>query len=361
MTSLACRMPKSAPTGWGRCGNEISWRMQHKGVDVKEAEMGMEMVTVANVVLSPVSDHRFQYTTSELGVKNIGYGFIENNIYAKNLAYYGDRLWDHIACGSTWMREWLKDMVKIDTSVVIQGVNPAEFYYKETLSEDFVVGSFGKFEFRKSQDLVIAAFAIFQKMHPDVNLVYNWNNPWPDLIRKFAWNKHTAIRMHYSLEDQFYSQNQRGLYAAMLEDKGIKNSLNVHGNWEDTSYRACDVILFPNRCEAGTNLCLMEALACGVPCIVTDATGHTDITRDLDYPCEDLLLNCGKPRIFTQGEQFLGEWHEPCLDEIVSKLEQAYRQRDDLRRRRKAISEFGAKFTWGETTDKLHEIMSSYL
>lgn len=38
-----------------------------------------------------------------------------------------------------------------------------------------------------------------------------------------------------------------------------------------------DAAVFPNRQEGGTNLVAMEALGCGVPCIISNRTGQADI------------------------------------------------------------------------------------
>jgi glycosyltransferase involved in cell wall biosynthesis len=253
----------------------------------------------ADVVLSALSDHTFQYTSDVVGVKNVGYGFIENNIIAPRMAHYANRLWDHIVCGSTWMSDWLESYLDIPCSVAIQGVNLEQFSYQEAIPEDqkiplpygdntFVVGSFGKFELRKGQDIVIQAMAIFQQRHPDTCLLYNWHNEWPVYMRHFAWNPHSKIKMMYSLDDDWYRRNEIMFFNHTLENNGVSTFINAQLYRIDTAYRHCDVALFPNRCEAGTNLCLMEALACGVPCIATDATGHKDITWDADYPCSDL-------------------------------------------------------------------------
>jgi glycosyltransferase involved in cell wall biosynthesis len=358
VNELACFLPESGPSGWGRCSLEIRQRMVSWGVAVGSSMIRDRIDVSAKAVLSAVSDHTFQYTSSSLGKKNLGYGFIENNIAAPKMVYYANRLWDGITCGSKWMKEWLEPLVDIEVRTAIQGVDKKEFHFKEgddaLTDKPFIVGSFGKFEFRKGQDIVIKAMSIFQERHPDAVLYYNWHNQWPALMRQFAWNAHSKVRMMYSLDDQFYRENEWRFFRNTLENAGVKKSENVQINCMDLDYRSCDVILFPNRCEAGTNLCLMEALACGVPCIVTDATGHTDITREDSYPYKELLLTCGGPKTFYQGETPLGEWHEPCLDEVVSKLEQAYRQREQLRRARQEASKFMDKFTWEKTASKLY-------
>ena len=45
--------------------------------------------------------------------------------------------------------------------------------------------------------------------------------------------------------------------------------------------RHCDAALFPNRCEGGTNLVAMEAVAAGIPTVVANATGQADLVAFL--------------------------------------------------------------------------------
>jgi len=44
-------------------------------------------------------------------------------------------------------------------------------------------------------------------------------------------------------------------------------------------YRNSDVGLFPNRCEGGANLVLMEYMACGKPVVTVDTTGQGGAAR----------------------------------------------------------------------------------
>ena len=49
--------------------------------------------------------------------------------------------------------------------------------------------------------------------------------------------------------------------------------------------RECDVAVFPNRAEGGTNLVAMKCMACGVPTILSANTGHLDLIRDRQLLC----------------------------------------------------------------------------
>ena len=46
------------------------------------------------------------------------------------------------------------------------------------------------------------------------------------------------------------------------------------------TYRACDLFVGPARAEEGFGLPALEALACGVPCLLSDTPGHREIAGD---------------------------------------------------------------------------------
>ena len=87
-----------------------------------------------------------------------------------------------------------------------------------------------------------------------------------------------------------------------------------------------DVALFPNRCEGGTNLVAMEAMASGIPCILSANTGHMDlINEDNCYP----LLKQSEVTSFTNTK----DWGESDVAEVVENLERVYKDRQEARRR----------------------------
>ena len=81
-------------------------------------------------------------------------------------------------------------------------------------------------------------------------------------------------------------------------------------------FREVDLAVFPSRCEAGTNLVAMEALAFGLPCLISKNTGHLDIIKNGNcFPLESQ-----KPisQLGTEG------WGESSVEEIVELMEAAY-------------------------------------
>jgi len=84
----------------------------------------------------------------------------------------------------------------------------------------------------------------------------------------------------------------------------------------------CDVGLFPNRGEAGTNLPLMEAMSCGLPVIATNSHGHADVTRHLDG--HSILGSAPTP--IYRGGMHVADWYEPELEDVVEVMEWFYQE-----------------------------------
>jgi len=110
--------------------------------------------------------------------------------------------------------------------------------------------------------------------------------------------------------------------------------------------------LFPNRCEGGTNLILMEYMACGKPAIATIRTGHADIVNpDNAFAIEkDSSVN---PR-HGNLSGYHG-WVEPDIDEIVAHLETAYNDKEACRQKGRAAGEFLKNITWKKAALEFYE------
>jgi glycosyltransferase involved in cell wall biosynthesis len=118
--------------------------------------------------------------------------------------------------------------------------------------------------------------------------------------------------------------------------------------------REMDVALFPNRAEGGTNLVAMEAMACGLPVILSRNTGHIDlIDGDNCYPLDDQRP---ASRGFA-GIDGVPGWGESRIDEIVARLEQIFTDRAEARRRGQRAAEFMARLTWRETARRMKDIV----
>jgi glycosyltransferase involved in cell wall biosynthesis len=261
------------------------------------------------------------------GAPDLGIVFLEDTTLTGKDVERGRRF-ARIAAGASWTAEILRRAGLTQVSVCPQGIDPAIFRPgppRATATDRFIVFSGGKLEHRKGQDIVIAAFRLFHERHPDALLAAAWFNPWPTLTKSMErspWNVGAPNLDAAGAVD----------VASWLRTNGLPdNAFRVVPALPNTAMsgllRQADVALFPNRCEGGTNLVAMEALACGVPTILSANTGHLDLIADV--PChplrqQDAVLP-GAPDMGTDG------WGESSVDEILDALERVYVDRAEAR------------------------------
>jgi glycosyltransferase involved in cell wall biosynthesis len=106
-------------------------------------------------------------------------------------------------------------------------------------------------------------------------------------------------------------------------------------------YAQAHVGLFPNRCEAGTNMVMTEFMACGRAVIATRAHGHLDV------------LKGEGPYLVAPGSLDPAGWSNPNVSDVLWRLEQAYNERDTLTERGLQCSEAVAGLTWDDCARKI--------
>lgn len=291
------------------------------------------------------------------GTRTVGYSFFEDNILKPAWIENARRHYDWIATGSSWCTQVLKDRGLEQVSTVLQGVDHRMFHPREEgrefLQDRFVVFSGGKLELRKGQDIVIRAYKVLQDRHDDVMLVNSWYNPWPFSVDTMRSTK--LIR--FNLPEASYVDCMN----ALLVDNGIDlkrvvTLLPQPNALMPRAYANTDVGLFPNRCEGGTNLVLMEYMACGKPVVASDVTGHSDVvTRD-----NALLIEArNTTQVRNAAGEPVAEWPEPDLDQAIAQLEHAYQHRDRLRALGKRAAQDLASWTWGKTAAEFLRLLAA--
>jgi glycosyltransferase involved in cell wall biosynthesis len=286
------------------------------------------------------------------GNENYGYTFFENELtdYSiENAAKY-----NLILAGSSWCRERLLEKGIKNSKVLIQGVDPKKFYpiLRRKPSNNFVIFSGGKFELRKGQDLVLRAFKILQEKYDDIILVNCWYNIWPQSIQLMAGSPH--INLPATMTHPWEK-----FMAAVYEINGLKTdrikTYELVPNYIMRSiYQGTDIGIFPNRCEGGTNLVMMEYMACAKPVIASNTSGHRDIVTGDNA----LLLNALKDiNFYDRNKKLIARWQEPSLDELVFKIEYAYHHRDEIHQIGQKAGEDMKKFTWQHTANGLVRLL----
>lgn len=287
------------------------------------------------------------------GRRTIGVVFFETALLAPE-AVARARSWDTIVAGSTWNARVLEAHGVSRVRVVLQGIDPALFHpapRRGLFRDRFLVFSGGKLELRKGQDLVLLAFRRFAERHPEALLVTAWHSPWPGLAR--------TIEARGLVSPVVFAPDGRPDVRAWAEANGVRPGQVVDLGAVPNALlapilRECDVALFPNRCEGGTNLVAMECMACGVPTILSANTGHLDLIED--DSCFPLRRQRGMDGV-AAGFGDVPGWGESEVDEIVARLEEVHRDREEARRRGARGAERIGRFTWGRTAAAMKAIV----
>jgi glycosyltransferase involved in cell wall biosynthesis len=290
------------------------------------------------------------------GTRTVGYTFFEDSIISSEALAAGRQFYEVVATGSSWCTKVLQEHKLPNVATVIQGIDPNIFFPHEParkiFGDRFVVFSGGKFEHRKGQDIVLRAFKVLQDRHADVLLVTAWFNQWG-----FSWQ---TMRNSPHIRFAPRSNNYFEALAQIYADNGIdiNRTINLAPRSNQTFaniYRNTDVGMFPNRCEGGTNLVLMEYMACGRPVIATDSTGHSDVVSKENAL---VILSPTTTPIRDQQGAHVADWPEPNLEQAIELLEQAYQNRDALKPLAQRAAEMMSGLTWRKTAEGFLKLLT---
>ncbi|MEO6444238.1 MAG: glycosyltransferase family 4 protein, partial [Gemmatimonadaceae bacterium] len=295
-----------------------------------------------NFEMDPVSER-------VIAPRNVGVIFFEDTMLDA-AALARARAFDLVITGSHWNEQVLRERGLTNVATVLQGVDPSLFHPAPRaghFGDRFVVFSGGKLEYRKGQDLVIAAFRAFRQRHPEALLVVAWHNNWPTLIADLDLAGHVrgtpTLRGHSLGLTEWLAAN--GIPADATIDVGQQPNALM-----GQVLRECDVALFPNRCEGGTNLVAMECMAAGVPTIVSANTGHLDLVATGGCLALERQRAARMPTRFFRGAE---GWGESDVEEIVEALEFAYNERSAMATLARRGADAMAAQSWRHQTQQL--------
>ena len=292
------------------------------------------------------------------GRRNVGYAFFEQTTFQPSSIETARTLYDVLATGSSWCTEILRQHGLSEVRTIVQGVDPTIFRPvpggREFFGDRFVVFSGGKFALRRGQDLAIAAFKVLQERHEDVLLVTSWFNPVPAGVRTMRASPY----IHF--EAPAGTVEYRTLIEGVLAANGVDATRAIHlGPLPNAAmarvYRNSDIGLFPSRCEGGTNLVMMEYMACGRPAIATFGSGHKDVLTDEN----SLPLRRLRQATVRAGDDAPKVWHDAELEDVVEKLEWAYQNRERLAVLGARAAQDMTRFTWANTARAFLELLQA--
>ncbi|MDR3517056.1 MAG: glycosyltransferase family 4 protein [Azospirillaceae bacterium] len=294
------------------------------------------------------------------GRPNVGLVFFEDptlDAAVRNRA----RGFDLIVAGSQWNRDLLNAAGITHSAFIMQGVDPTLFHPAPRagyLPGRFLVFCGGKLEVRKGQDLALQAFRVFRARHPEALLVTAWHSPWPRLASGFDANPALAPFPYDKAgrPDVIAWAMANGLPPDSVIDLGAVPNAEI-----PQILREMDVALCPSRCEGGTNLVAMEAMACGVPTILSANTGHFDLIASSG--CYPLIQQGPIPPVIAtacHGTATTG-WGESDIDEMVNALEAVFTNPDDAAIVAARGANFMARHDWMTQNRALFRLLAPLL
>lgn len=226
--------------------------------------------------------------------------------------------------GSSWNQSLLESAGVRNAHLVHQGADryakaAMRVYWEHpdgrvTQSHKRLIFSGGKLEFRKGQDIVVAAFREYLKLDPTAVLVTAWQNAWPGTMKGIDARKHVKAWPQIAPDGSL-------MLSRWMEWNGVPPEnfvdLGIVPSWALQQVMAqCDVAVFPNRAEGGTNLVATECLAVGLPTYATLWTGQRDLANWGAFTLAATDVPPAPCSLYNQ----MADWREPMLDNVVAAM-----------------------------------------
>jgi len=288
------------------------------------------------------------------GKPNVACAAIEHLI----LSEHGRKIaknYDMFIAISKWNEDYLKSLNVGPVYLCYQGIDPTLFHPAAgtgLFRDRFVIFSGGKLEYRKGQDIVIAAFKRFREKHPEALLITCWQALVVPEAEAFAQAGHVD-GVPQERPDKFGLQITPWLMKQGLPEDSFVDLPFTHNLLMPSVFHECDMAVFPNRCEGGTNLVAMEAMACGVPTYVAYNTGQKDLVDRIG--CKEFRDQ--KAVKATPSMLTVEGWGETEVDELVAAMDRVYTRREESQKEAAQIAEKMKDWTWGELNEKLLKIV----
>jgi len=179
-----------------------------------------------------------------------------------------------------------------------------------------------------------------------------WQSPWPEKSADLAQSPHGlgAPPVKDGTIDVGAWAVSNGLPPGSVLDVGL-----VANDKVPRMLGQCDCAVFASRYESGTNLPAMEAMACGLPVVLSDNTGHKDlIDGSRCYP----LRRQAPVRHVPAGWGSDG-WGESDVDELVESLEAIHGDRAEADRRGTAAAAWmRSELSWTRQVSRFVDVLS---
>jgi len=314
----------------------------NNSIDYINHEIMPQKKSVYNIVICPI--HQLDMLSSCSGVK-IGYVVWESTSIPDDWMdsfSYTDIVWTP----SQWFKKVLINH-GIDAhsiQVIPEGVNGRVFTSEGTrfqLLKDINAYKFlyvGKFEERKATPEMIVTFDYAFKDNPNVRLI----------IALQTYTK--ALDFNNCIHDLGVRHPEKIIRVGPFAKNSELAAL----------YRSCDAFVMPTRAE-GWGLPIIEAMACGLPVIVTGYSGLTEFATNenaylLDYTMTDIEnpLGC---QLYSKSSYY-GQWAEPDFLHLSDLMQYVWKNQAEAKDRgQKASIDIHSQWTWDHAAKKAIEAL----
>lgn len=220
--------------------------------------------------------------------------------------------------------------VTIPIHLIHWGIDSKKFYPLPRDNKVFTFGHMGSLSLRKGTDILVSAFS---KAFPNGENV--------KLICKTS-------QTHYPF---------------LSKDKRIEVNCGAvsHDELLRDFFQKIDCFVFPTRGE-GVGMPPMEAMATGIPAIVTDWSGPVDyMTDEIGWK---LKYSMTPAKDFTDSvyKEDCGFWAEPDEQHLIELLRYAYEHQEETKQKgQNAAKEMVEKWKWEDRVGEFHEALNNIL
>jgi glycosyltransferase involved in cell wall biosynthesis len=224
--------------------------------------------------------------------------------------------------------------VTVPVEIIHWGVDTDKFFELERRSDGvFTFGTMGALSIRKGTHILVEAFERAFPTEQDVRLICKTSN------------------RHYPF---------------MNKDKRIEVQMGpvTHEELVDQFFKRVDCFVFPTLGE-GFGLTPLEAMATGIPAIVTGWSGPEDYMNDeVGWRIEhtmDEAKEFSDPRTGVYKEP-CGDWAIPQIDHLVSLMRYAYEHQDEVKAKGKRAAQYvREEWTWDAQIGLFEDALNKHL
>lgn len=276
------------------------------------------------------------------GRRNVVYSLWESNDFPKAHRPNFDKI-DHLITGSEFCREIFADKVKCDVEVVPLGVDASLFTYGArgpvVSGESFQWLNVGSPNARKGWDVIENVWNKFFYGRLDCHLYCKMTTaPYDDVVAR-------------AVDEGF-----------VIVCPGVVHKSNIILDFRKLStedlvetYKRSNGFVFPTAAE-GFGLSLLEAMATGLPCIVTKYSGvldytHNDTVKYVDWtPYGETYSTAAGHRVILNSALADSNQVAVAMEDIMNNYPSALMMG-------KRASDSARKLTWEETGKKIARIL----